>query len=766
MAEIKSLESALISVFGVVQGVGFRPFVYQLARKHRLNGWVCNTSENVKIEVEGDAGSIERFCEELRYNAPPLARIESFSLTSSTPHLYSTFEIRNSIEEEDKYQLISPDIATCNACVQEVFNEKDRRYRYPFTNCTNCGPRFTIIEDIPYDRCKTTMRHFTMCPSCQREYEDPLDRRFHAQPNACPVCGPKLELVGQDGETLNVPDVIAAAVELIRKGNIVAIKGLGGFLLACDATSEKAVILLRKRKHRPSKPFAVMVAGIDEARQHCDISEMEEKVLVSPQSPIVLMPWKQDSTICQAVAPEMKYLGLMLPYTPLHHIFLREAGLPLVMTSGNLSEEPIARDNDEALRRLSGIADYFLIHNRDIYARYDDSVVQVERNELQIIRRARGYAPFPVRLAFNNGQVFGCGADEKNTFCFTRDGYAFISQHTGDMENMETVEHYTDTISLYKRLFRLEPEVIAHDLHPAFFSTRAALELLNVSGEKKVVPVQHHYAHIVSCMVDNGVEHPVIGVALDGTGYGDDGHIWGSEFMVADYKQYSRMGHLEYLPLPGGDTAIRRPYRIAIGYLMALQGERSLDSGLPFLSGIDGVEIELIKKQVRSGINVPLTSSMGRLFDAVSAMTGVRNMIDYEAQAAIGLEMKAYENDSVSIERYPYVITEDDGMFIVRLKGLIESVVDDLYRGTVQSKIAALFHNTVAGIIHDMSLMMAEKTGIRHVALSGGTFQNRLLLRTVVPLLESSGLTVFTHKQVPCNDGGISLGQAVAGSFR
>jgi hydrogenase maturation protein HypF len=462
----------------------------------------------------------------------------------------------------------------------------------------------------------------------------------------------------------------------------------------------------------------------------------------------------------------MKYLGLMLPYTPLHHIFLREAGLPLVMTSGNLSEEPIARDNDEALRRLSGIADYFLIHNRDIYARYDDSVVQVERNELQIIRRARGYAPFPVRLAFNNGQVFGCGADEKNTFCFTRDGYAFISQHTGDMENMETVEHYTDTISLYKRLFRLEPEVIAYDLHPAFFSTRAALELLNVSGEKKVVPVQHHYAHIVSCMVDNGVEHPVIGVALDGTGYGDDGHIWGSEFMVADYKQYSRMGHLEYLPLPGGDTAIRRPYRIAIGYLMALQGERSLDSGLPFLSGIDGVEIELIKKQVRSGINVPLTSSMGRLFDAVSAMTGVRNVIDYEAQAAIGLEMKAYENDSVSIERYPYVITEDDGMFIVRLKGLIESVVDDLYRGTVQSKIAALFHNTVAGIIHDMSLMMAEKTGIRHVALSGGTFQNRLLLRTVVPLLESSGLTVFTHKQVPCNDGGISLGQAVAGSFR
>jgi hydrogenase maturation protein HypF len=765
MTNIKALESAIISVFGVVQGVGFRPFVYQLARKHRLNGWVCNTSENVKIEVEGDRGTIERFYAELLQNAPPLARIESSSLVQGVPQLYRTFEIRHSIEEEDRYQLISPDIATCKACVHEIFDCKDRRYRYPFTNCTNCGPRFTIIEDIPYDRVKTTMRRFTMCPSCQAEYEDPLDRRFHAQPNACPVCGPRLELLDHNGDTVSVPDVIAGTAELLRKGNIIAVKGLGGFLLACDATSEHTVSLLRNRKQRPSKPFAVMVAGVDEAKQHCNMSELEENVLVSSQSPIVLVQWKQGSTVCGAVAPDMKYLGLMLPYTPLHHILLRETGLPLVMTSGNLSEEPIARDNDEAIRRLSGIADYFLVHNRDIYARYDDSVVQIERKDLQIIRRARGYAPFPMRLAFNAGQVFGCGADEKNTFCFTRDRYAFISQHTGDMENLETVEHYIDTISLYKKLFRLEPEVIAHDLHPAFFSTRYALEMLNASGDKKMVPVQHHHAHIVSCMVDNGVEHPVLGVALDGTGYGVDGHIWGGEFMVADYRQYTRMGHLEYLPLPGGDTAIRRPYRIAVGYLTALLDESSLTSGLPFLTGIDEFEIELIKKQVRSGINSPLTSSMGRLFDAVSAMTGVKDVIDYEAQAAIGLEMKAYESDCTSTERYPFTIDEHDGMFTVRLKDLITSIVDDLCRGTAQSKIAALFHNTIAGIVHDMCLMIAEKTKIYHVALSGGTFQNRLLLRTVVPLLESSGLTVLTHRQVPCNDGGISVGQAVAANF-
>jgi hydrogenase maturation protein HypF len=765
MTAINASESALINVFGVVQGVGFRPFVYQLAHEHGLTGWVCNTSEDVKIEVEGGREAIDRFYSDLIKRAPPLARIENTSLVRSAPKHYKVFEIRQSVEEADKYQLISPDIATCDACVGEIHDRNDRRYRYPFTNCTNCGPRFTIIEDIPYDRPRTTMRDFQMCPACQAEYDNPLDRRFHAQPNACPVCGPRLKLLDCNGTPVATTDAIAKAVQLIREGNIVAVKGLGGFLLACDATNDEVVTLLRKRKQRPSKPFAIMVRDMSEAQRHCTISAQEAEVLASPQSPIVLLQWKMGSSVCYAVAPNMKSLGVMLPYTPLHHILLRETGIPLVMTSGNLSEEPIAGDNDEAVRRLSGIADYFLVHNRDIYARYDDSVVEVERDGLQIVRRARGYAPFPVKLNFETGQVFGCGADEKNTFCFIRDGYAFLSQHIGDMENLETVEHYTNTIKIYKKLFRVEPEVIAHDLHPAFFSTQYAFESLNQAGDKKLVPVQHHHAHIVSCMVDNSIEQPVIGVALDGTGYGADEHIWGGEFMVADYRGFTRMGHLEYLPLPGGDAAIRRPYRIAVSYLISLLGDDSLTGKLPFLEKVDPAELGLIKRQVRSGINSSLTSSMGRLFDAVSALIGVRDVIDYEAQAAVELEMKAYESGSIDKKCYPYSISEQDGMLSIHLRDLFLSVVEDLYRGATQSTIAAIFHNTVAGIVRDMCHMIAKKTKITHVALSGGTFQNRLLLKKVVPLLESSGLTVLTHRQIPCNDGGISVGQAVIGNY-
>ena len=780
------LRLASISVRGIVQGVGFRPFVYGLAVKHNLKGWVYNTSEDVKIDVEGKAEAIQQFEQELRTQAPPLAHIENVAVEYHRAVGYKNFEIRKSKAQRGKYQLVSPDVATCQACLNEVTDSQDRRYRYPFTNCTNCGPRFTIIEGMPYDRPKTTMRYFQMCPQCQAEYDNPLDRRFHAQPNACPKCGPQVQLVDNRGNVVNESNPIAAASQLLREGKILAIKGLGGFLLACDATNASAVIALRARKNRPSKPFAIMVATVDEAKKHCYVLPEEEKLLASPQSPIVLMTWKEGSSVSREVAPNLWFLGIMLPYTPLHHILLRDIGLPLVMTSGNLSEEPIAKDNDEALRRLSGIADYFLVHNRDIYSRYDDSVAMVERGTSQLLRRARSYAPYPIPLPFKSRQVLGCGAEDKNTFCLTKDNYAFVSQHIGDMENVETLEHFDNTVSLYKRLFHIEPEIIAHDLHPDYLTTKYAQDL-GVAG-MKLVPVQHHHAHIASCLADNGLEGPVIGVTFDGTGMGADGKIWGGEFLVADYSSFRRAGHLEYLPLPGGDSAIKRPYRTGIGYILTLLGEDALNAVIATLNQVKGkqsqpasigrvteVEIEVIKRQIERKINSPVTSSMGRLFDAISALLGIRGEIDYEGQAAVELEMAAYsgviatsvrgEAIASAQESYPYRVVEDKGIRIVRLKDLLSAAIQDLQHGVSRGRISVKFHNTVARMINDMCGLIADETGITQVALSGGVFQNRLLLRNAVSLLEGSGLQVLTHRQVPCNDGDVSLGQAVIANF-
>jgi hydrogenase maturation protein HypF len=788
----QSLKSASINVRGIVQGVGFRPFVYGLAVKRSLKGWVYNTSEDVRIEVEGVAEAIKQFERELQTNAPPLARIEDVIIEYHRPRGYEDFEIRRSQAQAGKYQLISPDIATCQTCLGELLNPEDRRYRYPFTNCTNCGPRFTIIEDMPYDRPKTTMRYFQMCPQCQAEYDNPLDRRFHAQPNACPKCGPQVQLVDNKGNLVSDSNPIAAASQLLKEGKIVAIKGLGGFLLACDAMNDTVVKALRQRKKRPSKPFAIMVATVEEAKRHCYVSPEEEKLLASPQSPIVLVKWRVDSPVSRQIAPNLLFLGVMLPYTPIHHILLRDAGRPLVMTSGNLSEEPIARDNDEALRRLAGITDYFLIHNRDIYSRYDDSVAIVERGTSQLVRRARSYAPYPIRLPFRTRQVLGCGAEEKNTFCLTKDNYAFISQHIGDMENMETLEHFDSTISLYKRLFHIEPEIVAHDLHPDYLATKYAQEL--GESDMKLIPVQHHHAHIASCLADNGVESPVIGVAFDGTGMGADGNIWGGEFLVADYRSSNRVGHLEYLPLPGGAAAIKRPYRTAIGYILTLLGENALNDVIATLNEVKGkqsrqpsvgqvseVEIEVISRQVERKINSPLSSSVGRLFDAISALLDIRGEIDYEGQAAVELEMAAHyfviakpvpngakgldEAISDIKESYPYHIVEDKGMRLVHLKDLLSAVVEDLHQNVSKGMIAVKFHNTVAQMTNEMCCLIADDTSITQVALSGGVFQNRFLLRKTVSLLENSGFQVFTHRQVPCNDGGISLGQAVIANF-
>jgi hydrogenase maturation protein HypF len=763
---LKPMKSIRITVRGVVQGVGFRPFIYRLAHEHKLAGWVRNTSGSVEIEVEGEESSVDRFVEEIRKSAPPMAKIEEITSSPIPHHGYTSFEIIESRPEPGQYQLVSPDIATCEACRQEVFSPHDRRYHYPFTNCTNCGPRFTIIEDIPYDRPLTTMRHFTMCPDCQREYDDPLDRRFHAQPNACPVCGPSLELVDRQGVPVGGEDAIRSAANLLREGKTLAIKGLGGFLLACDATNSAAVNTLRERKHRPSKPLAVMIGSLEEIKEHCVVSPEEERLLSSPQSPIVLLRWKSEaSSISAEVAPNLKYLGVMLPYTPLHHLLMSEVDCPLVMTSGNLSEEPIAKDNEEALRRLGRIADCFLLHNRDIYAKYDDSVCIVEKDVPRVLRRARGYAPYPIGLPFESRQILACGAEEKNTFCLTRDRHAFVSQHIGDLENEETLEHFEKTIELYKRLFRIEPEVIAYDMHPEYLSTKYALDLKASSHDLRFVPVQHHHAHIASCLVENHVQEPVIGVAFDGTGYGGDGTIWGGEFLVAGLKGFRRAGHLEHVPMPGGAAAIKKPYRMALGYLHALLGPDFALDGLPILGRVDPGELVVVRRQLERKVNSPLTSSAGRLFDAVSALAGVCGVVDYEAQAAIELEMRAEDNGPETLAAYPFSVDDEGGCYVIRLGKLVSAVVDEVKKGIPPSVISARFHLTMARIIVQACCVISRDTGVKVVALSGGVFQNRLLFRLAVDGLREEGFEVLTHRLVPCNDGGVSLGQAAIANF-
>ncbi|MDD5189893.1 MAG: carbamoyltransferase HypF [Dehalococcoidales bacterium] len=640
-------------------------------------------------------------------------------------------------------------------------NPADRRYRYPFTNCTNCGPRFTIIEDIPYDRPATTMKEFKMCPDCRKEYDDPGNRRFHAQPNACPVCGPRLELVDNYGRTVPTGDAIKKAATLLKAGKILAIKGLGGFQLACDATNPQAAQLLRDRKRRPAKPFAVMMATIDDILIHCRLSAAEEQLLMSPAAPIVLVGWDNKfSDITAGVAPGLNNLGVMLPYTPLHHLLLRETRLPLVMTSGNLSEEPIARDNEEALERLKDIADYFLRHNRDIRARYDDSVFVVENKKPVALRRARGYAPYPIHLPYTSKQILACGAELKNTFCLTRDDHAFISQHIGDMENTETLEHYENTLELYKKLFRIKPEIVACDLHPEYLPSKYAIEYA-ASHNLPLVKVQHHHAHIVSCMAENGIEEPVIGVAFDGAGYGTDGHIWGGEFLVADRQKYQRAGQLEYVPMPGGALAIKKTYRMALGYIYSLLGQNFPLEGLAF-SKIPASELTIIKQQIAKGLNAPLTSSAGRLFDAVAAITGVCFEASYEAQAAIELEMRAPQRRTLNQSgRYPFTIDEKSGIKTVRLGKLMEAVIGDVRNNMPVAHISLKLHLTMAEIAVEMCREISRETGIKSIALSGGVFQNRLLLKLTSHKLKEAGFKVFTHHLAPCNDGGISLGQAV-----
>ncbi len=768
MVNANSLTRRQITLRGVVQGVGFRPFVFNLAERLGLTGWVRNHSGGVDVEVEGAAEVVQQFILALCTEAPPLARIESIEAHEAGPVGYTGFEIRPSETQTDRYQLILPDVATCPDCLREIFDPENRRYRYPFTNCTHCGPRFTILADLPYDRANTTMRVFPMCADCRREYDDPRNRRFHAQPNACPACGPQLQIISAshvDGVAGTQPagfdsqrDVISQAVGLLRQGRILAIKGLGGFQLVCDALNPQAVQTLRQRKRRPHKPFALMMPTVEAVWRHCLLSPAAEALLCSPQAPIVLLPWRDDSTVAPQVAPHQGTLGVMLPYTPLHHLLLHDWGGPLVMTSGNMSEEPIAADNHEALQRLSALADVFLLHNRDIYARYDDSVWFLPASGPQPIRRARGYAPAPITLPFDCAQILAAGADLKNTFCLTRDCYAFLSPHIGDMENLETLAHFERTVELYKHLFRIEPTAIACDAHPDYTTTRYARQTANGTGQP--IAVQHHHAHLAACLADNGrrpEQGPVIGVIMDGTGYGPDGHIWGGEWLIGDYSDYRRAAHLEYLPLPGGDAATRQPWRIALSYLYTLLGD---PAGWVVPTGISPA---MLYQQLDRHLNCPLTSSMGRLFDAVSALLGVCTETSYEAQAAIELEHIAHgaSQDAHCPSAYPFELDLVGECWQVRLRALFAALRDEVQAGVPVNEMAARFHRTVAEMIVRVCRQLAAQTGLNEVALSGGCFQNRLLLDLTVLALHQAGFHVLLHCQVPCNDGGISLGQAV-----
>jgi hydrogenase maturation protein HypF len=759
-----------------VQGVGFRPFVYNLATQLGLSGWVLNSSSGVEIEVIGPATTLDEFVSRLRSEPPPLAHIDQITTAdiplSSTQHPASgTFIIRHSEARPGEFQPISPDIAICDDCLRELFDPHDRRYRYPFINCTNCGPRFTIIQDIPYDRPKTTMAPFRMCPACQAEYDDPTDRRFHAQPNACPICGPQvwLQIPNPQPPISSEDNAIQATRNALGEGNIVAIKGLGGFHLACDATNEGTVARLRERKGRVDKPFAIMSFDLATVERYCEVNDGERKLLTSRERPIVLLRRRSDCLIPPVVAPGNNYLGVMLPYTPLHYLLLEPAdGFPiaLVMTSGNYSEEPIATDNDEAQERLSGLADAFLLHDRDIHARCDDSVTRVFAGAELPVRRSRGYAPYPVHLPFSTPQVMAVGGELKNTFCLTRDRYAFLSQHIGDMENYETLRFFEQMVVQLQRTFRIEPEITAHDLHPAYLSTRYAKRLSATPNFKLRIrnsqfAIQHHHAHIAACMAENGLtgERPVVGVAFDGTGYGTDGAIWGGEFLVADYDSFRRVAHLKYVPLPGGDGAIRRPYRTALAHLWA--AGLPWEKDLPPVAAALPAELAVLAQQLERGLNTAPTSSVGRLFDAVSALAGVRQEINYEAQAAIELEMLV--DESVE-DAYAFGLDLDEGE--IDPSPVIRAVAADVRAGVSTGAIAARFHNGLAHMIRDVCLVLREEGGPDQVALSGGVFQNVTLLAKAVPLLQGADFTVYTHRLVPPNDGGISLGQAVVAGVR
>ena len=745
----------VINVKGVVQGVGFRPFIYNLAKECNLLGWVSNTSKGVIIDIEGNEKNINKFIKSIKSNPPILSKINSINIEDKQVINYDAFNIKESTSDISPTTYISPDYSICSKCKEDIDDVNNRRYKYPFTNCTNCGPRFSIIKELPYDRQFTTMNEFEMCNLCKEEYSDPTNRRFHAQPNACSVCGPKVYLIDKNNKEINKVDIFATVIKLIKDGNIFAIKGIGGFNLVCNSKNLEAIKILRERKNRPNKPLAVMAKDIDTVKKYCKVNRQEEKLLLSNKRPIILLDKIDKNIFPYNLAPNNNKVGVMLPYTPLHYLLFDNELDCLVMTSANVSGEPIIYKNDEAFDKLNGIADYFLMHNRDIYMRVDDSVSKLVLNEERVIRPGRGYIPYAIPIKTHKN-ILALGAELKNTISISNEKDVFISGYIGDLKNIETMNSLEKNIKHFNKTYNIVPEVIVYDKHPDFLYKEIDLKsLLKIDNKLKVVETQHHHSHIVSCMAENNVNEDVIGIVFDGTGYGDDGSIWGGEFIICNRKEFKRLGYLEYFHLPGGEKAIKEPWRIGISLLYKVFKDK-LDNILP--KHLKDKNYNVIKVMIDKNINCPRTSSIGRLFDGVSAILEFKNPITFEGEAAIYLENIC---DKDSEEVYKFKIKNYEDKFILELDNIIKGIVDDIINNKNSRSIAKKFHNTIVEATIEMAINIREKTSINTIAISGGVFQNEILFKNVVKGLNKYNFNIITHKIIPCNDSGISLGQLI-----
>jgi hydrogenase maturation protein HypF len=753
---------ARLEISGIVQGVGFRPFIYRLAKAYGLTGHVANTAAGVIIEIDGTALEIDRFTQAITREKPPLASIEELQVVRAEIGPGDTrrgFQIDGSISAGKKIGPITPDSDVCDNCLAELFDPADRRYLYPFINCTDCGPRYTLIEKTPYDRPLTAMKHFELCESCQAEYSDPLDRRFHAQATCCPVCGPAVMLTEPDGQEVKVSDPVRLAADLLQAGKILAVKGIGGFHLAVNAVDRKAIAILREKKGRPDKPLAVMAANLDQIKSFASFTLDEQKFLSGRAKPIVLLPQNSPFPLAINVAPDNRFVGVMLPYTPIHHLlFHYHAFQALVMTSGNLSGSPVVKDNDEALAKLANIADYFLLHDRQIVTQADDSVIRMSGSYPAIYRRARAFVPSVVKLKQNAGRTLALGAIIKNTICMTKEKEAFLSQHIGDLDNRDTQLHQINISRHFQSLLRIEPDLLVHDLHPDYPGSRFA----SSQTDLPTIGVQHHHAHAVSCMAEHGLAGPVIALTLDGNGYGPDHTVWGGEVLLAYHHTYKRLAHLSTVAMPGGDAAIREPWRMAFSHLYRTFGPEYKELNLQMLHDRRD-KADIMQQMIDRSFNSPLTSSCGRLFDSVAALLGLRHTVSFEGQAAAELEMLLEPNNSDS-SSYPFeIIKSDDKPWLLSVNPIIAAIVQEILAHKEPHSISKRFHNTLAALFTKVILEIREQKQINQVVLSGGVFQNLNLHQQLKTNLAGLSFAVYSHEQVPTNDGGIALGQALAG---